>query len=510
MAANPSIASHPFNNTITTDLVLRTPDAVDFYVHKCILSIVSPFFEQMFTLDQSSSHTTDRQSVIDVSERSTTLDALLRLCYPVFEPDIPTPSFAVKVIAAAQKYDMQPIVSRLKVPLRAFIAHTPLVVFAISCNHQLDDVAWEAALAWGQLASCRRHPQRSPSPSPRSSPAPNYPLTIDYYDVWQATPAGEAYTTEMAGVSSGAYSRLVRYLMTGIDPPSYTTPPLALDHDRHEVLCPMDYYGSPHLRLGIHSDTIVASIDGTRFPAHRLILCAASQVLKDLLTDAEQQQLEVVSLPENGCVLAILLRSCYPAGAPLEEDLPLSDLESVIGAASKYELPVLEESAKRVLEKRICSEPLEVYYRSVRVGWMEGATAAALQLSRLPNPESDLYIPLMETMPARYHHALLKFCFDYRKAAVKCFPYLLDRNTGSFRDHLWEKWMWSDDARKSYPELFIGYTILTTFNDPMKYGQKQAEGYNKEMKTLLGELNQVSTCTYSLVFAFLRTGIGTT
>ncbi|KAL0564223.1 hypothetical protein V5O48_017826, partial [Marasmius crinis-equi] len=81
-AASPSqIAAPPFNDP-DADIVLHTSDNMDFRVHSAILSIVSPFFKQMFTLPQPPPPYDGSTEPIQVSEDSLTLDYLLRFIYP--------------------------------------------------------------------------------------------------------------------------------------------------------------------------------------------------------------------------------------------------------------------------------------------------------------------------------------------------------------------------------------------------------------------------------------------
>jgi len=87
-----------FNDIIPgLTVVLRSSDDVDFFVFKTILSKVSVVFRDMFDLpnaapELSSPLETDNQrhglSVIQVTETSSTLNIILRLCYPVENPDL--------------------------------------------------------------------------------------------------------------------------------------------------------------------------------------------------------------------------------------------------------------------------------------------------------------------------------------------------------------------------------------------------------------------------------------
>ena len=76
---------HDFNDSPTADIILRSagPKVAEFKAHRIVLSLASPFFETMFTLPQSG--TEKSLSVCDLSEDANTVEALLKLIYPVEE-----------------------------------------------------------------------------------------------------------------------------------------------------------------------------------------------------------------------------------------------------------------------------------------------------------------------------------------------------------------------------------------------------------------------------------------
>jgi len=129
------------------DLVLRScaPDAVDFYVHRCILSTASPFFREMFTLPQPPADDGKPipTPILDVSESADALDKLLRFVYPVADPPIATLDELVLVLGAACKYDMLVVVESLRRHLvePRFITEAPLRVYAIATRYDLDEEA---------------------------------------------------------------------------------------------------------------------------------------------------------------------------------------------------------------------------------------------------------------------------------------------------------------------------------------------------------------------------------
>ncbi|ESK83244.1 hypothetical protein Moror_15088 [Moniliophthora roreri MCA 2997] len=88
----PTVASAPFD-AADADVILRTSDNVDFYFYRLILSLVSPFFKDMFTLPNPATpdgkdDKKNETHVIPVSEDSVTLDHTLRFVYPGIEPPV--------------------------------------------------------------------------------------------------------------------------------------------------------------------------------------------------------------------------------------------------------------------------------------------------------------------------------------------------------------------------------------------------------------------------------------
>ena len=81
---NPTISPlEPFRVS-DANLVIRSSDLVDFRVHKSVLALVSPFFEDLFSLPQpSDSETVDGLPMIRITEDSELLSCLVSILYPV-------------------------------------------------------------------------------------------------------------------------------------------------------------------------------------------------------------------------------------------------------------------------------------------------------------------------------------------------------------------------------------------------------------------------------------------
>ncbi|OBZ66359.1 hypothetical protein A0H81_13587 [Grifola frondosa] len=148
MSANPkalAIATSPFDDR-EADIVIRSSDQVEFYVHKIILSVASPVFRDMFALAQPSRSSTGKEEPVEVQESSIVLDMLLRLCYPVAAPSIGLNDI-VAVLESARKYQMDGVKGRMKeiLLLPNSWQEQPLQVYALACGCGFSDVAMTAA-----------------------------------------------------------------------------------------------------------------------------------------------------------------------------------------------------------------------------------------------------------------------------------------------------------------------------------------------------------------------------
>jgi hypothetical protein len=73
----------------TADFVLRSGLPVtDFHVHRLLLSLASPFFDQMLSLPQPSPKELVKIPVVEVSEAPEILQLLLQFVYPAPNPII--------------------------------------------------------------------------------------------------------------------------------------------------------------------------------------------------------------------------------------------------------------------------------------------------------------------------------------------------------------------------------------------------------------------------------------
>lgn len=110
-------------------------------------------FRTMLTLPQpranAAADSTSRPPSIDLPEDSTTLEILLRIIYPIQQPVIESISSLISAFFAAEKYDMQGVISTLRLHLREerFLTDNPVHVFALACRFQFAAEAKAASRA---------------------------------------------------------------------------------------------------------------------------------------------------------------------------------------------------------------------------------------------------------------------------------------------------------------------------------------------------------------------------
>jgi len=101
------------------DIIIQSCDAVNFRVHKLVVSLSSLFFNDMFSLPQpSDQEVVDGLPVVRLSEDADVLKCLLTMLYPI--PSIIPNSYdkTLMVLAALQKYDMEGVQSRIRAEIR--------------------------------------------------------------------------------------------------------------------------------------------------------------------------------------------------------------------------------------------------------------------------------------------------------------------------------------------------------------------------------------------------------
>jgi hypothetical protein len=130
--SDPSSVSF-FLNVPDANIVLRSSDRVNIRVHKSLLAMSSPFFEDMFSLPQPpDDETVDGLPVVQLSEDAGVLHCLVSLLYPI-STSIPSSYERVfALLAACQKYEMVSIQSYIRAEIQRGTYPAPVAAEAFT------------------------------------------------------------------------------------------------------------------------------------------------------------------------------------------------------------------------------------------------------------------------------------------------------------------------------------------------------------------------------------------
>ena len=140
----------PFSRQANSDLILRSSDHVDFRVHKLILSIASPIFEDMFSLPQTSQSIDEHRDglpIVMLEEDAQTVDFMLRTIYPVPSPVITKLDDLRFVLGPSQKYLFNVYGGFAEESLNKALNWEPISVYALACQYKYPGAAAKAAEA---------------------------------------------------------------------------------------------------------------------------------------------------------------------------------------------------------------------------------------------------------------------------------------------------------------------------------------------------------------------------
>lgn len=145
------IVQPPFDSRSVGDCIIRTPDGTEFKVVKAILYLGSTVFRDMFDIPQVGHESKDEANIpfIPVEEDPETIQALLRLLYPIEPPPINSLSLARKLVTACDKY----FVNTAKVQLhlkgilsdRQSMKENPVACYSLSWKLGMEEEAIAAS-----------------------------------------------------------------------------------------------------------------------------------------------------------------------------------------------------------------------------------------------------------------------------------------------------------------------------------------------------------------------------
>lgn len=144
------------------EVVVRSADGVDLKLHKCILSVASPFFDTLFSLPQPADQTSvtitdpDEESplpIVGVTEDARTLCTLFRLVYPIANPTLDSLPEVAAVLGAAKKYQLEQAFITSQEKMLDFANSDPVRSYILGCYYRNAKVARAAARASRRLPS---------------------------------------------------------------------------------------------------------------------------------------------------------------------------------------------------------------------------------------------------------------------------------------------------------------------------------------------------------------------
>lgn len=142
------------------DLIIRSEDNVHFPVHRAIIGLASPIFQDMLSVPQPSQGTANHSEddfyngfpLVRVTETQKIMQYMLSFCYSAFLKDgleeWTELKEAIEILKAAQKYEMEPLMRHIGSRLIHLAEITPrltISVFAVACCFSMKETVHQAA-----------------------------------------------------------------------------------------------------------------------------------------------------------------------------------------------------------------------------------------------------------------------------------------------------------------------------------------------------------------------------
>ena len=118
-------------NAPDADIILRSSDGKELHVHRLILSLSSPVFQDMFDLPQSTPPS--QTPIVDIPDASKVLKPFIQYLYPRPPPNIVNLSMWAGLYAIAEKYNVEAVMEPLRdILISRFLRENPLRVYALA------------------------------------------------------------------------------------------------------------------------------------------------------------------------------------------------------------------------------------------------------------------------------------------------------------------------------------------------------------------------------------------
>ncbi|OJT10905.1 hypothetical protein TRAPUB_12589 [Trametes pubescens] len=337
--------------------------------------------------------------VVDLVEDSETIEALLRICYPIKNPALDQPLNAIEtMLRAAMKYEMEFPITVLTDHILSLAERTPLPVWAIACRLHLEHVARHAAQQLRVVTSLDFN----------SLGGMDGICAGDYYRLREfhrmPTPLG----TQIAFLSPADTHS------AEIDHSSREWSPVPFPDDQPPTLI---CRSSDGVEFGVHKDVLcaISSKFSDDIGALELTSDVADDTARDAQTTAQESKLPVLCVNARAALLAPFLRFCYPRMAtPSLYDL--HTITDVLCLAQMYNADTVAREVERFWEPEAKADPLCAYCVAVTRGLRERAQDAAKD--SLGKSLDGVYLPELEDTPALAYHRLLAYHTSCRAAVT--------------------------------------------------------------------------------------------
>ncbi|KAF8347943.1 hypothetical protein F5887DRAFT_915611 [Amanita rubescens] len=379
-------AQKPFDASAYSDVILRSCDNVDFFVLESLLRLVSPAFCTLFSSSRDSNlkEKKNDRSVLPVAEDSRTLYYVLSTIYPyAHQLKLNNCHSLLKVGATVQKYKMNTIENKLKLPLSSS---------APGCG-----LGWhhEATLA-------ARKTLEIPL---RELPFIDELRNIngaDFYGYLDLKFRHERISGEKrkTGVTS-------KRLSVASSQPQSDTDTLV---NRNDKL----------FEPSKDADAIFRSSDSVDFFVLKTLVSLVSPTIDRKKPTKVGGGLPIFDFDEDSEILRLLLLLIYPHGLSERQIDKLDTYYKLGKAAQKYRMTVIEDKLKQQLlaSSFLTDDPLRVFAITITLGWGEVVKAAAL--STLNSPLEDIpYVDELKQITGADLYWLVQYKFQCVDAACE-------------------------------------------------------------------------------------------
>ncbi|KAI0341220.1 hypothetical protein BDW22DRAFT_1430354 [Trametopsis cervina] len=418
----PAVAAAPFNHP-SADVLFVSADGVEFWLHRVILSLASPFFDDMFST-LPTSDIADIGEAIPVPEDSKVFDYMMRFCYPVHHAEHANTNIfgssgdqfmlMTKALEASVKYELQCSSKTLASALTSWhgSVHGP-ELYPLFCRLNLEEDAQAAA-------ECITH----------------RPKAVANSRVFEQTLNGAYWSFAMSKVTAAQYFRLLHYLRAPDAFSAFRLPNAPFVNPETRLIGQGLTNNSPEATASLiasylddaesaSTDVVMVSYDGFELPAHTLILrlgSAAELLANQAASDTFTSHVDDLSntgalalrprihIPLSGRILADLLSLCYNQ-TRWQDKISLERVASCVEAASRFHITKALDSLRRHVTTQTDGHPLAVYFIAEAQGWAAEAKAAAVVVAK--KRLETQYTPEMEDVPAVLYHRLLHFCHRF-------------------------------------------------------------------------------------------------